>query len=452
MAAILCGDVPATDSDYQLALPDRKWEVTVQVIRENAAPGLTTTPQAHTWRARIIEGDRWGSSGYYPRTVLETDGPGTWPTGTPIYFDHPTPTEEAERPVRSVKDLAGKIASTPVYENDGLYADVEFYAHTAHIVEAMANDIGLSIRASAEVESGEADGRQGWIITSLSEGLSVDLVTKAGAGGKLVTLLESAQAQARAVEALPGGLTYDQVRDLLRDAVKSQSGDGYQWVEDFTDTEVIYQVETDSQPTRWFRQPYTLTTGDTLTLATERIEVRPRTVYEPVATDAAQASPNVPADPAGQPQPATESERNNNMATIQIEETAHAALVEKAGRVEALETQLSTVTEERNKAVQAVVESQQATDRAKAEAIIAAAEGYVFNDLEKSGLLASLPKVEETGRLDTDAFTKTVTEAAAKRAAEHGAGRPFGAPTTHNSGGMTLEDFDKALDQIRKGA
>ena len=425
----------------------------MKVIRESAPTGLTTTSQPRTWRARLIEGDRWGSSGYYPRTVLESDGPATWPAGTPIYFDHPTPSEEAERPVRSVKDLAGKIVSTPVYETDGLYADVEFYAHTAPIVEAMAADVGLSIRASAEVESGVREDRTGWIITSLSEGRSVDLVTKAGAGGKLVSLLESALAQVEAVEALPGGLTYDQVRNLLRDAVKTDAGTGtYQWIVDFTDTDVIYNVEADDQPTRFYRQPYTLTDG-VITLQGERVEVKPRTIYEPLPTAATEAAPHsVPADPAGRTTTANESEKENTMATIQIEESAHAALVEKAGRVDALESQLAETTTERDKAVTAVVEAHRAADVAKAEAIIAAAEGYQFNDLEKAGLLAALPTVEESGRLDTDAFTTQVSEAAAKRAAEEGAGRPFGITGTTAGKPMTVEEFDKALDQIKKGA
>lgn len=149
------------------------------------------------YRARLIEGDRWGSSGYYPREVLERDGPNVWPENTQIYLDHPTEREDWERPERSVRDLAGKITSTPVYESDGLYADVEFYAHTAPVLEAIWGDVGMSIRASGTTESGKRDGRTGPIITSLSEGLSVDVVTRAGAGGKLVALLESARGESR---------------------------------------------------------------------------------------------------------------------------------------------------------------------------------------------------------------------------------------------------------------
>ena len=50
------------------------------------------------YRARLIEGDRWGSSGYYPREVLERDGPNVWPENTQIYLDHPTEREDWERP------------------------------------------------------------------------------------------------------------------------------------------------------------------------------------------------------------------------------------------------------------------------------------------------------------------------------------------------------------------
>ena len=425
----------------------------MKIIREAATPGLATTDRPRTWRARLIEGNRWGSSGYYPAQVLESDGPSTWPAGTPIYFDHPTPTEEAERPARSVKDLAGKITTTPTYEGDGLYADVEFYAHTAPIVEAMAEDIGLSIRAGAEVESGERDGRTGWIITALSEGASVDLVTKAGAGGKLVGLLESARAQVEAVESLPGGMTYDQVRDLLTDAVKAVDTGRWRYVLDFTDTTVVYSVEDEDEPTRCYQQAYTLTDG-AVTLTGDRVEVKPRTVYEPVTQPATEADPpSVPADPAGRTTTANESEKENTMATIQIEESAHAALVEKAGRVETLESQLATITEQRDKAVTAVVEAQRAEDAATAAGIIDATEAYRFNDLEKAGLLASLPRVQETGRLDVDAFKTAVTEAATKRAAEAGAGAPFGITGTPQTGGvMDLEAFDKALADITKGA
>lgn len=146
------------------------------------------------YRARLIEGDRWGSSGYYPREVLERDGPGVWPAGTPMFLDHPSASEAADRPERSVRDLAGRIVSTPRYDSDGLYAEVEIYPHQQPVVDALADDVGLSIRAQGTAEQGEAAGRTGPIVTKLVHGHSVDFVTVPGAGGRLVEVLESLRA------------------------------------------------------------------------------------------------------------------------------------------------------------------------------------------------------------------------------------------------------------------
>lgn len=160
-----------------------------QLITEKA--GLTTTT-GNRWKARLLAAPIWGSSGYYSTEVVARDGARAFPVGTPIFWDHPSKTEAEDRPERSVRDLAGKITTTPLFEGDGLYATVEFYGHAAGIVAEMADDIGLSIRATANIGMGNAAGRYGRIVTALLEGASVDLVTKAGAGGKLVELLESA--------------------------------------------------------------------------------------------------------------------------------------------------------------------------------------------------------------------------------------------------------------------
>jgi hypothetical protein len=91
------------------------------MIREvgTAGPTAGTSAAGNRWRIRLIEGNRWGSSGYYPRDVLERDGATAWPIGTHMFLDHPGENETQDRPERSVRDLAGHIASTPVYETDG---------------------------------------------------------------------------------------------------------------------------------------------------------------------------------------------------------------------------------------------------------------------------------------------------------------------------------------------
>ena len=110
-----------------------------------------------------------------------------------MYLDHPTETEERERPERSVRDLAGRIATAPYMEGEALLAEVEIFPHWVPVVDALVDDIGISIRAYGTSELGEAEGREGDIVTALTEGVSVDFVTKPGAGGKVGKLIESAR-------------------------------------------------------------------------------------------------------------------------------------------------------------------------------------------------------------------------------------------------------------------
>jgi hypothetical protein len=153
--------------------------------------GGSPTLTGKRWRARIIEGDRWGSSAYYPKDVLERDGARVFPTGLAMYLNHPSESEQWERPERSVQDMVGKLTSDAVYESDGLYADVEFYDSFVSQINERAEDVGLSIRATGLTEDAEMDGRYGPVITALLAADSVDVVTKAGAGGKLTSILES---------------------------------------------------------------------------------------------------------------------------------------------------------------------------------------------------------------------------------------------------------------------
>lgn len=144
------------------------------------------------WRMKLIAGDIQGSSGYYPGTMLERDGPLVFPAGTHVFYDHPSSDEEWSRPERSVRDLAGTFATAAAYEADapegpGLYANVQLFPETDTWLEPRAGSVGMSIRANGTV----AETDEGRTITSLTEGLSVDIVTRAGAGGKVLQLMES---------------------------------------------------------------------------------------------------------------------------------------------------------------------------------------------------------------------------------------------------------------------
>ncbi|MFD0851690.1 hypothetical protein ACFQ07_05640, partial [Actinomadura adrarensis] len=116
-----------------------------------------------------------------------------FPAGTPMYIDHPTVSEQQERPERSLKDLAARLTTDARFENGALVAEAEIYSPWRPVINEMAKTVGVSIRAAGTLEYGEAEGREGPIVTGLTEGISVDFVTSAARGGKVLELIESAR-------------------------------------------------------------------------------------------------------------------------------------------------------------------------------------------------------------------------------------------------------------------
>lgn len=147
----------------------------------------------------------WGTSGYYSRYVLERDMPTAFPPGTHMYWNHPTLSEQAERPERDLRDLAAVTVSAPRFQEDGadgpgVYADAKVFGGYAGVIDEIAEHIGTSILGAGVAEVGEAEGRKGRIVKEISQGYSVDFVTKPGAGGAIVSIFESAPGAARLPE------------------------------------------------------------------------------------------------------------------------------------------------------------------------------------------------------------------------------------------------------------
>jgi len=171
-------------------------EAAVAEIRGDVVPLLERALRADgTARVKIIQ-PGWGSTGYYSAAVLERDGPKVFTAGTHMYVDHPTATEQAERPERSLRELGGVLVSDAQYQNDpvegpGLYADAKVFADFQPVLMETAPHIGVSINADGKVRPGEAEGRSGALVEQITGARSVDFVTKAGAGGKVMSLYES---------------------------------------------------------------------------------------------------------------------------------------------------------------------------------------------------------------------------------------------------------------------
>lgn len=146
---------------------------------------------------KIIQ-DGWGASGYYPRDVLERDIPKVFPKGTKMYWDHPSASEEHDRPERSLRDLAAETIGTPRWDDNGpegpgMYTEAKVFSSYQPIVDELAPHIGVSINAGGRGSKGSRDGRVGNILEEIVRGNSIDFVTAPGAGGRVVKLFESAR-------------------------------------------------------------------------------------------------------------------------------------------------------------------------------------------------------------------------------------------------------------------
>jgi hypothetical protein len=162
----------------------------------------------------------WGSSGYYPADVLRRDGPNVFKAGLHNFIDHPTPTEESQRPEGSIDRVGSVLVENARWLDDyngagaGLYARAQVRPGFATDLDTIAPHIGVSIRASGKARTGKVEGREGVIIEAITGAKSVDYVTMAGAGGKVLQLMESARAQ-REDHTMPASNEVTELRERL---------------------------------------------------------------------------------------------------------------------------------------------------------------------------------------------------------------------------------------------
>jgi hypothetical protein len=373
---------------------------------------LTSAP-AKSGRIRIkIIDEGQGSSGFYPATTLEAAAKDkVFPKGTHMFLDHPSVTENFDRPERSLRDLAAVLDSDAVFESGALYADAKVFAAYRELLTdpEVFEAIGVSIRASAEVE----ETKTGRNVVKLVSSESVDFVTKAGRGGKVMEVLESARINSRAITRGVAEATANDTREWLQSAVRADK-DRWAWVRDFDDTNVWFEAESDTDTMRTYQQGYTLS-GNTAALTGEPIEVRVETRYVPISAAPAAESKNSPPVPAG----STQKKEDAPMATTQIEEAELATLREAASRATTAEAELAT--ERATRATEA-----KAARKDKAEAIVKEA----FGDDVPAFFLNAATMLAESADFDPEKLRTDATEAAAKIAVDNGAGTPRGVGET----------------------
>ncbi|OGO03993.1 MAG: hypothetical protein A2Y91_03440 [Chloroflexi bacterium RBG_13_54_8] len=148
------------------------------------------------FKIKIIQ-PGWGSTGFYSEKLLTNAAP-KYKAGTQMFIDHATEQEDKERQEGSLRNLAGVLIEDGKWDiggayGPGIYADAKVFSEYKETLDEMAPYIGISHRASGSYKSGEAEGRKGKIIEQISSVNSVDFVTKPGAGGKILELIEAAR-------------------------------------------------------------------------------------------------------------------------------------------------------------------------------------------------------------------------------------------------------------------
>jgi hypothetical protein len=142
------------------------------------------------WRIKIIEGDRQGSSAYYPKEALEK-GKHLFKKGTKIYLNHPSSEDKWSQPERRVQDIIGYLSEDAEFDGKDLFANATFLESSKELIRerAEADLIAMSIRAEGTM----VETSKGLELAEFTTVHSVDVVTVGGAGGGFEKLLESAR-------------------------------------------------------------------------------------------------------------------------------------------------------------------------------------------------------------------------------------------------------------------
>jgi len=401
-----------------------------------------------------------GSSGYYSADVLrEAAENRVIPAGTPMFLDHPSLSQRRDRPERSVQDMAAVFTTDATFDvaESALVGDVQVFSPYRERLSEMAPHLGLSILGSAtDITVGVVNGERMPIVEGIARVDSVDWVTRAGRGGRVLALLESDRFLREA--------TADDRALQLTSAIRARhhAPGEYAWVVDHeADSRIVYyriSREGEDDATTWM-SGYTVTATDAdVELVGEPVQVRRLTTYQPLqagggVSEARSLADQIaalltesgaritldglPADPAGLNHTHREEPP---MGTIQIEESEHARLTKAAGRVDTLISERDQNAADRD-AARAELAGHVRNSRARE---LIAESTRRFNQFEAAGLLVDLP-LTEGGALDEDAFRTRITDAA-KALGESGRITGNGAAATTDNPRRTASPWGRKLE------
>ncbi len=146
----------------------------------------------------IVEGfGNRADNHYYSGELLAESAPMF--EGAKMYSDHLT--REAERKLgglpRSWRDVVGRITRTWVDVNEAgkkvIRGEAEIFDDQLwRLLEQATDVVGVSINARGVSRPGTADGRTAKVVEAIKRVKSVDVVSEAGAGGRILALVEAA--------------------------------------------------------------------------------------------------------------------------------------------------------------------------------------------------------------------------------------------------------------------
>ncbi len=255
-----------------------------QTIQTSSMRESETKGKGKKFEVVIIEEGlgNFGDAFYYSADVIN-GMPDTF-EGKKIYANHPSAIDEETRPERDVRDILGYFEDVKAQTIDGktslvanvLIPDDQSYDWARTLMrEAIAfkgkhpdkEFIGISINASGDanetpiddvIASAPASAKPKLIeakskgietvrvVTAITDAVSADLVTEAGAGGKIIKLMEGDKDMSKKEDAAPADKKHDdadQDKALIGDMIKKHMGkDGGDPTEDHHE---MYQAMAD---------------------------------------------------------------------------------------------------------------------------------------------------------------------------------------------------------------
>lgn len=388
-----------------------------------------------TKREIVIIEAGWGSSGYYSESVIGRDIPRIFPVGTHMYLNHPTTAEENDRPERNVLDLVGVVAEAPRMAGIASVAVAEIFEHWVPVIDAIAEHIGLSIRAYGTAEEGDAGGKHGQIIQTLTEGLSIDYVTLAGAGGKVGPLVESAREKViPLIETAREKQTPEQVKEAqlselnanLEKAGEEKFGSDepytYCYVEDVEIDQnwVVYRVRVSGEDARYMKVNFVRNADGDVALSGDGAEVDREISWEP------SQEPTLPVPPVEEKETEMTDEEKRRLS--ELEESVKTL----QGKVTTAEEAQKTAEDERDRTNEVLMGREARTvaqSVVEADGIKEKLPEQACKRVVENALRGKLPTGEE-GKLDKDALLERAKKALKEEvdyiAETSGIGKPRG--------------------------